>query len=102
LKEAARIAGVSTEILRRVVNENVLPKDSTLERMAVCFGIDAMALLLARHRQRLEPVVHADFRLPRLQPAHPGQVRRKYRKSFMQSLDTNDREYRPIFSGMAG
>ena len=53
LKTAANALGVSTELLRRVVNGTHIPKDPTLVKIARALDMDPATLILAAHRQKL-------------------------------------------------
>lgn len=53
LKMAAQTLGVSTELLRRIVNGIHVPKDRTLVKIAQSLELDPAVLILAAHRQKL-------------------------------------------------
>jgi transcriptional regulator with XRE-family HTH domain len=53
LKAAAQTLGVSTELLRRIVNGIHVPKDRTLIKIARSLELDPAVLILAAHRQKL-------------------------------------------------
>ncbi len=60
-REAAKFLGISAELLRLILNKGYVPKDSTLGRMADKLGIDAPALILAAHRERVPAEVRGYF-----------------------------------------
>jgi hypothetical protein len=67
LKDAAAFLGVSTELLRMLVNKGRLPKDRLLIRIADRLGLDRVALVLTAHKQKVPRDMHGFF----LEPKHP-------------------------------
>jgi transcriptional regulator with XRE-family HTH domain len=53
LKEAARFLGMSTELIRTILNGSRVPKDKNLIKIAERLGINASALILAAHQQNI-------------------------------------------------
>lgn len=52
-RSAAQFVGVSTELLRRIVSQDHIPKDRTLVTIARKLDMDPAVLILAAHRQQL-------------------------------------------------
>ena len=73
LKEASKALGISSELLRIILNRGHIPKDKTLVKIAGKLGIGAAALILAAHRQR----VPAEMRGYLLSPAPEKTWRQK-------------------------
>lgn len=53
LKDAARFLGMSTELIRTILNGSRVPKDKNLIKIAERLGIEASALILAAHHQNI-------------------------------------------------
>lgn len=53
LSRAAKFLGVSSEILRRILNRDHIPKDRTLRIIADRLGLDLVGLILAAHREKV-------------------------------------------------
>lgn len=53
LKDAARFLGMSTELIRTILNGSRVPKDKNLIKIAERLGIEASALILAAHQQNI-------------------------------------------------
>jgi hypothetical protein len=52
-RNAAQFVGVSTELLRRIVSQDHIPKDRTLAAIARKLDMDPAVLILAAHVQQL-------------------------------------------------
>ena len=52
-REAANVLDISPELLRLILFKGHVPKDNTLVKIAGKLGIDASALVLAAHRERV-------------------------------------------------
>lgn len=78
LKDAAEFLGVSTELLRMLVNKGRMPKDRLLSRIADRLGLDRVSLILTAHKERVPREMHGFF----LEPKHPAgaawETRRKW------------------------
>lgn len=68
LKDAAKFLGVSTELLRTLVNKGRMPKDRLLIRIADRLGLDRASLVLAAHKQKVPREMHGFF----LEPQKPA------------------------------
>jgi hypothetical protein len=75
LKDASKVLGISTELLRVIVNKGHLPKDKTLSSIAVRLGLDKSMLILAAHQEKVPAEVKGFF----LSPSH-AKFRRGKRK----------------------
>lgn len=61
LKEAAKSLGISVELLRIIINKGHVPKDKTLNKIADKLGMNAPALILAAHQERVPAEVQGYF-----------------------------------------
>jgi hypothetical protein len=52
-RQASKSLGVSAELLRLVLVKGYVPKDKTLAHIAARLGMNASALILAAHRERV-------------------------------------------------
>ncbi len=75
LKDASKVLGISTELLRVIVNKGHLPKDKTLAAIATKLGLDKSVLILAAHQEKVPTEVKGFF----LSPSH-AKFRRGKRK----------------------
>ena len=75
LKDASKVLGISTELLRVIVNKGHIPKDKTLSAIAVRLGLDKSMLILAAHQEKVPAEVKGFF----LSPSH-AKFRRGKRK----------------------
>ncbi len=75
LKDASKVLGISTELLRVIVNKGHVPKDKTLAAIAGRLGIDKSMLILAAHQEKVPAEVKGFF----LSPSH-AKFRRGKRK----------------------
>ena len=78
LKEAARTLGVSTELLRRVVNGEHIPKDPTLVKIARGLEMDPATLILAAHLQKLPRELSSYTLSPSAPASGIGRQKRKW------------------------
>jgi transcriptional regulator with XRE-family HTH domain len=53
LKDSARFLGMSTELVRTILNGSRVPKDKNLIKIAEKLGINTSALILAAHQQNI-------------------------------------------------
>jgi transcriptional regulator with XRE-family HTH domain len=53
LKDSARFLGMSTELVRTILNGSRVPKDKNLIKIAERLGINASALILTAHQQNI-------------------------------------------------
>jgi hypothetical protein len=84
LKDASKVLGISTELLRVIVNKGHLPKDKTLAAIAGRLGIDKSMLILAAHQEKVPADVKGFF----LSPSH-AKFRRGKRKSPLSEEQIN-------------
>jgi hypothetical protein len=75
LKEAAKILGISPELLRVTINKGHIPKDTTLVLIANKLGLDRSVLILTAHREKVPLDVKGFFLAP-----SSTQLRRDKRK----------------------
>jgi hypothetical protein len=75
LKDAAQVLGISTELLRVIVNKGHIPKDKTLAAIAGKLGLDKSVLILSAHQEKVPADVKGFF----LSPSH-AKFRRGKRK----------------------
>ena len=75
LKDASKVLGISTELLRVIVNKGHIPKDKTLAAIAGRLGLDKSVLILAAHQEKVPADVKGFF----LSPSH-AKFRRGKRK----------------------
>ena len=75
LKDASQALGISTELLRVIVNKGHIPKDKTLAAIATRLGLDRSVLILAAHQEKVPAEVKGFF----LSPSH-AKFRRGKRK----------------------
>jgi hypothetical protein len=61
LNETAKSLGISVELLRIVINKGHVPKDKTLKKIADKLGMNAPALILAAHQERVPIEVKGYF-----------------------------------------
>lgn len=64
LKEAAKVLGISPELLRVTINKGHIPKDSTLILIANKLGLDKSVLILTAHREKVPADVKGFFLAP--------------------------------------
>ncbi len=84
LKDASKVLGISTELLRVIVNKGHIPKDKTLAAIAGRLGIDKSMLILAAHQEKVPADVKGFF----LSPSH-AKFRRGKRKSPLSEEQIN-------------
>lgn len=53
IKQAAQLLGVSTELVRSILNNRRIPKDGTLLKMAEALAMDPAVLLVPSHLQKM-------------------------------------------------
>ena len=78
-RSAAQFVGVSTELLRRIVSQDHIPKDRTLVTIARRLEMDPAVLILAAHRQLL-PRELSTFTLTPSSPQAAGSLWQTKRK----------------------
>lgn len=76
LKQASQATQLSCEILRLVLNKGHIPKDKTLRLVADKLGLDAAALILAAHQEKMASNARGHFLTPVKSPYSEG--KRKY------------------------
>jgi transcriptional regulator with XRE-family HTH domain len=76
LKDAAKMLGISPELLRVVLNKGHVPKDKTLTLIANKLGIDKSLLVLAAHQEKVPNEVKGFFLTPSQAKLNRG--KRKY------------------------
>jgi transcriptional regulator with XRE-family HTH domain len=64
LKDAAKLLGISPELLRVVLNKGHIPKDKTLTLIANKLNIDKSLLVLAAHQEKVPNEVKGFFLTP--------------------------------------
>lgn len=64
LKDASRDLGISTELVRVIINKGHVPKDTTLKIIAEKLGLDRSALILAAHHEKVPNEVKGFFLSP--------------------------------------
>jgi transcriptional regulator with XRE-family HTH domain len=83
LKDAAKMLGISPELLRVVLNKGHIPKDKTLTLIANKLNIDKSLLVLAAHQEKVPNEVKGFFLTPSLGKLNRG--KRKFPLSEEQS-----------------
>lgn len=78
LKESSQFLGISTELLRMIVNKGHVPKDKTLVLIARKLDLDTSALVLAAHRESVPEEVKGFFLTPAPSTHRNGSGIRKY------------------------
>ncbi len=74
LKDASKVLGVSSELLRVAINKGHVPKDKTLGVIADKLGLEKSLLILAAHQQKV-PEIKGFFLSPsRTKLAHRKRV----------------------------
>ena len=63
-KDAAKVLGISSELLRVTINKGHIPKDNTLTMIAKKLGLDATTLVLAAHQEKVPDEVKSFFLTP--------------------------------------
>ena len=76
LKDAAKMLGISPELLRVVLNKGHIPKDKTLTLIANKLNIDKSLLVLAAHQEKVPNEVKGFFLTPSQSKLNRG--KRKY------------------------
>jgi hypothetical protein len=84
LKDASKVLGISTELLRVIVNKGHIPKDKTLAAIAGRLGLDKSVLILAAHQEKVPADVKGFF----LSPSH-AKFRRGKRKFPLSEEEIN-------------
>ncbi len=84
LKDASKVLGISTELLRVIVNKGHIPKDKTLAAIAGILGLDKSVLILAAHQEKVPAEVKGFF----LSPSH-AKFRRGKRKTPLSEEQIN-------------
>ncbi len=77
LKHAAQVLGISSELLRVIVNKDHIPKDSTLARIAKKLDLDIPLLILAAHQEKVPLEVKGFFLTPSAKQGS-RRLKRKY------------------------
>jgi hypothetical protein len=78
LKESSVYLGISTELLRMIVNKGHVPKDKTLVLIAQQLEINAASLVLAAHRQTVPEEMKGFFLAPSASKFRHGIGMRKH------------------------
>lgn len=73
LKDASEELGISSELLRVILNKGHLPKDKTLGLIANKLGISAPHLILSAHQEKVPTEVKGFFLAPSSTKAIMGQ-----------------------------
>ncbi len=73
LKDASKVLGVSSELLRVAINKGHIPKDKTLGVIADKLGLDKSLMILAAHQQKVPSEIKGFF----LSPSRTKQAHRK-------------------------
>ena len=60
-REASKSLGISTELLRLILTRGYVPKDKTLAHIAGKLGMNASALILAAHQERVPAEMRGYF-----------------------------------------
>ncbi len=63
-KDAAQFLGMSSELLRLILNDGHIPKDKTLVAIADLLSLDKSALIMSAHRQKVPTELKGLFLLP--------------------------------------
>lgn len=72
LSSAAKFLGISSEILRRILNRDHIPKDRTLRVIADKLGMDLTGLILAAHREKFPDEIKGFVLAPVASPYGEG------------------------------
>jgi hypothetical protein len=86
LKESSRFLGISTELLRMIVNKGHVPKDKTLVSIAERLDLDVSTLVLAAHRETVPQEMKGYFLSPVSTAPSYATAIRKYPLSQEQCL----------------
>jgi hypothetical protein len=76
LKDASVALGVSTELLRVIINKGHIPKDNTLTMIAKKLNMEMPVLVLAAHQEKVPDEVKGFFLTPSKTKLNRG--KRKY------------------------
>ena len=76
LKDASKFLGISSELLRVMINKRHIPKDKILVIIANKLGLDQASLILAAHQEKVPAEVKAFFLSP--SPAKVWREKRKF------------------------
>jgi hypothetical protein len=64
LKDASKVLGISSELLRVTINKGHIPKDNTLTMIATKLSLDMSTLVLAAHQEKVPDEVKGFFLTP--------------------------------------
>ncbi len=78
LKESSQFLGISTELLRMIVNKDHIPKDKTLLLIAKKLELNAPVLVLAAHQAAVPEEVKGFFLSPSPSKYREGITMRKH------------------------
>jgi len=78
LKESSQFLGISTELLRMILNKGHVPKDKTLILIAKKLELNAPVLILAAHQETVPEEVKGFFLPPTTAKLRHGMSMRKY------------------------
>ncbi len=78
LKDSSQFLGISTELLRMIINKNHIPKDKTLLLIAKKLDLNAPVLVLAAHQAAVPEDVKGFFLAPSPSKLRQGMTMRKY------------------------
>jgi hypothetical protein len=84
IKDAAKVLGISPELLRVTINKGHIPKDKTLAIIAKKLNLDMPILVLAAHQEK----VPDEFRGYILSPSHAKYNRGKRKYPFSEEQTT--------------
>jgi lambda repressor-like predicted transcriptional regulator len=73
LKDASEVLGISSELLRVILNKGHLPKDKTLGIIAKKLDISGPLLILSAHQEKVPTEVKGFFLAPSSSKAFTGQ-----------------------------
>ncbi len=78
LKESSQFLGISTELLRMIINKGHIPKDKTLMLVARKLDLNASVLVLTAHQASVPDEVKGFFLAPSSSKLRHGSAMRKY------------------------
>jgi hypothetical protein len=78
LKQSSQFLGISTELLRMILNKDHIPKDKTLSLIAKRLELNAPVLILAAHQASVPEEVQGFFLPPTTAKLRHGMFLRKH------------------------
>lgn len=87
LKDAAKVLGISPELLRVTMHKGHIPKDNTLAMIAKKLNIDMATLVLAAHQEKVPDEVKGFFLTPSQATLNRGKRKHPFSEEQTTYLD---------------